>query len=356
MPGAAIAVDPFAQAASELASLRPYCGPVQLGRPSPGAEVISASLELLIDCYREPCEADIFNRPAYHLLHRPRNPGGGIYFQLRNYLTGKTVGVFHALAAEPGVFASPGRGSYGGFEVIEDLPIDDLKLFISLVERVLTLLGGRRLDIVLPPLVYAPERVALAFNALTMAGYRVSRQELNQSIEIRHSDFLTLGNYANKKRFNRAVREGVTARRLKREEFEAAYDVIVESREKKNYVISMSWPQIEEMAETFPDDIIVYGGFLHNAMIAAAICVKVNGEILYVYSWGERVGFEGISPVTVIAAALYRFARSADIACLDLGTSSVQGEPNHGVFAFKKSLGAKPSIKMYFTKELGARP
>jgi hypothetical protein len=56
--------------------------------------------------------------------------------------------------------------------------------------------------------------------------------------------------------------------------------------------------------------------------------------------------------VTVIAAALYRFARSADIRLLDLGTSSVHGEPNHGVFAFKKSLGAKPSIKMYFTKEL----
>jgi hypothetical protein len=110
------------------------------------------------------------------------------------------------------------------------------------------------------------------------------------------------------------------------------------------------------MVETFPDDIIIFGGFLHNAMIAAAICVRVNSEILYVYSWGERSGFEGISPVTVIAAALYRFSRSADIACLDVGTSSVQGEPNPGLFAFKKSLGAKPSIKMYLSKELDVRP
>jgi hypothetical protein len=342
-----VVIEPF----GDTTSLRAYCGPLQLGRPSPGAEVISASLELLIDCYREPCTADIFNRPAFHLLHRPRNPPG-VYFQLRNYLTGKTVGVFHALTTSPGVFSSPGRGSYGGFEVIEDLPINDLKLFISLAEGTLRLLGGRRLDIILPPLVYAPERVALAFHALTMAGYRVSRQELNQSIEIRHGDFLALGNYANRKRFNRGVREGVSARRLKREEFRAAYNVIVESREKKNYAISMSWPQIEEMVETFPDDIIVFGGFLHDSMIAAAICVRVNGETLYVFSWGERSGFEGISPVTVIAAALYRFARSADIQFLDLGTSSVQGEPNHGVFAFKKSLGAKPSVKMYFTKEL----
>lgn len=337
----------------QVASLRAYEGPVQLGRPSPGAEVVSPSLELLIDCYREPCPADIFNRPAFHLLHRPRSPDGGVYLQLRNYLTGKTVGVFHALATERGVFSSPGRGSYGGFEVDEDLPIDDLKLFISLGERVLQWLGGKRLDIVLPPLIYAPERVALAFNAMTMAGYRVSRQELNQSIEIHHGNFLARGNYANRKRFNRGVREGVTARRLNRDEFRAAYNVIVESRQKKNYAISMSWPQIEEMADTFPEDIIVFGGYLHNVLIAAAICVRVNDETLYVYSWGERSGFEGVSPVTVIAAALYRFARSADIKLLDLGTSSVHGEPNHGVFAFKKSLGAKPSIKMYFTKELG---
>ena len=347
MSSTAVVIEPV----ERTASLQTYCGPVQLGRPSPGAEVISASLELLIDCYREPCAADIFNRPAFHLLHRPRN-APGVYFQLRNYLTGKTVGVFHAVTTAPGVFASPGRGSYGGFEVTEDLPIDDLKLFIALVESTLKLLGGQRLDIVLPPLVYAPERFALAFHALTMAGYRVSRQELNQSIEIRHGDFLALGNYANRKRFNRAVREGVSARQLKREEFRAAYNVIVESREKKNYAISMSWPQIEEMVEAFPDDIIVFGGFLHDAMIAAAICVRVNDDILYVFSWGERSGFEGISPVTVIAAALYRFARSANIELLDLGTSSVHGEPNHGVFAFKKSLGAKPSVKMYFAKEL----
>lgn len=346
MPGTITAERP-----AQTASPRAYCGPVQLGRPSPGAEVISPSLELLIDCYREPCVADIFNRPAFHQLHRPHS-GGGVYLQLRNYLTGKTAGVFHALASEAGVFSSPGRGSYGGFEVDEDLPIDDLKLFIALTERVLKWLGGRRLDIVLPPLVYAPERVALGFNAMTMAGYRVSRQELNQSIEIRHREFLTLGNYANRKRFNRAVREGVSARRLKPEEFRAAYDVIVESRRKKNYAISMSWPQIAEMVETFPEDMIVFGGFLHDAMIAAAICVRVNAEILYVFSWGERSGFEGVSPVTVIAAALYRFARTADIGMLDLGTSSVHGEPNHGVFAFKKSLGAKPSIKMYFTKDL----
>jgi hypothetical protein len=59
-----------------------------------------------------------------------------------------------------------------------------------------------------------------------------------------------------------------------------------------------------------------------------------------------------VSPVTVIASGLYRFARSAEIELLDLGTSSVHGEPNHGVFSFKKSLGAKPSVKMYFAKDL----
>src|ERR1700719_4129069 len=92
-----VVIEPF----GDTTSLRAYCGPVQLGRPTPGAEVISASLELLIDCYREPCAADIFNRPAFHMLHRPHSPAG-VYFQLCNYLTGKTVGVFHALADASG--------------------------------------------------------------------------------------------------------------------------------------------------------------------------------------------------------------------------------------------------------------
>jgi hypothetical protein len=313
---------------------------------------LGADLELVVDGFDGAFDTDIFNTPDFHRLHRRAHDGGAAYIQLREIRSNRICGVFHAIETAPGVFSSPARGSYGGYEIADGLTVADIESFVKGVEAVLTARGARQIDIALPPYCYAPDRSALIYNALFAGGYVVGRQELNQAIPVGHAGFAEVGTYSNRKRLNKAVRERVVARKLAPADFPAAYDVLVESRRKKNYPITMSWPQIADMVALFPQALHFFGAEQGGALIATAICVAVSPRILYTYSWGERAGWEALSPVTVLADRIFAFARSAGFDLLDLGTSSLQGNPNPGLFAFKKSLGATPSIKLYFTKAL----
>jgi hypothetical protein len=49
---------------------------------------------------------------------------------------------------------------------------------------------------------------------------------------------------------------------------------------------------------------------------------------------------------------IYKFCRSHQVELLDLGTSAINGQPNFRVLDFKLRLGAAPSMKLSFDKDL----
>lgn len=314
---------------------------------------VAEGLELLVDGFQPDDAADLFQRPAFHQLHRRRFGHGAVFLQLRRSRSGRLCGGFQALEKEPGVFVSPGRGAHGGFLLTEELSSAEIDAFITATESCLRERGAQRLELILPPFCYAPETGALVFNALARRGYRLQRQEVTQAIQLERRQLSAAGSYANRKRLAKAAREGVTATLLRPEQHEPAYRVLIEARRKKNYALSMSWADVAEMLATFPAETHLFGAFASGEMIASAILLRVNAAVLYVYSWGELPGVERLSPVTIIADRIYDFARAQGASLLDLGTSSIDGAINPGLFAFKKSLGARPSPKLVLGKSLG---
>ncbi|MBO1076075.1 GNAT family N-acetyltransferase [Roseomonas marmotae] len=325
--------------------------PLPMRAPSPAA-TRPEGFEMLVDAFVADDAPDLFNRAAFHRLHRHRpGIGAGAFLQWRQGSSGRICATFQALETEPGYFASPGRGSYGGFDLAGDLGCAEIADFVTAAEAHLQELGARRLGLVLPPFCYAPGRAALVLSTLLGAGYVVERHELNQSIDLQHARLSSRRNYL----ISRARREGLSTTLLAPRDYQEAHAVLVESREKKGLTLSMSWPDVAEMAEAFPDALRVFGAYHGGSMVAAAICIAVNPRQLYVYTWGERRGSEPLSPVTLIADTLYRHARAGGFQRLDLGASSIGGVVNHGVYAFKKSLGATPSVKLFLGKTLSWR-
>ena len=114
----------------------------------------------------------------------------------------------------------------------------------------------------------------------------------------------------------------------------------------------MSWTDVQSMLTAFPTRLHLFGAEQDGQLVAAAICVAVSSRVLYVYAWGEIEGAEALSPVSVLADELSNFARVNGFELLDLGTSSVEGIVNPGLLAFKRSLGADDSLKLWLTKVL----
>lgn len=309
-----------------------------LALPSP----VSGMRCMVFDIARShpPHEAYLFNTDAYAALHVPDFVG-------RKLSVSNGLGIFQVAETASGVFSSPARAPFGGFDVWYE---EDFEAFVGQVEKVLMTCGAREWHITLPPLAYGGTRAARELVTLCRLGYVVARQEYNQSLPVNDRSFLELGNYANRKRFNRAVRMGVSARRLEVAEYQAAHEVLVENRAKKGRILSMSWPQVDQLATAFPERVIGFGAFQDGGMVGAALCVVVRSDILYVYAWGERAGAEKSSPVTPIAHAIHDYARIAGFRLVDLGTSSVNGVVNPGLVAFKRSLGAYASLKFWLCR------
>ncbi len=299
-----------------------------------------------------PFQPDLFNTVEYARLHAHRFGGAGVRYIHRQASQPGPVGVFQAVQTEPDVFASPGRGPYGGFDASPELTDDGLVEFVARTELILRDNGARRVDVVLPPFCYSPILGPRLLLGLCRAGYRVTRQELNQALVIDPAGTTRYQNHAARKRLNKARRAGVTVRSLARHDHRAGYDAIVANRAKKGRTLSMAWDDVAAMIAAFPDRVHLFGAERGGHLLAAAICVAVNTQVLYVYAWGEVVGAEALSPVSVLAHDLSDFARDHGFGLLDLGTSSVEGIVNPGLLAFKRSLGAADSLKLWLTKVL----
>lgn len=283
---------------------------------------------------------DIFNTAAYQHLHAPTI----------SHVT--PLGAFHATEREPGVFTSPGRAPYGGFDLAATATASDRTDFITATESKLRTANARTIELTPPPLCHAPTANAQTLLALCRHGYIVTRQELNQSIPVDGRPFAAIGAYATRKRLQKAARLGVTAHRLNPKDHQAAYETILDNRRKKARPMSLSWPDLAAMIQTFPNQMHLFGATQSGAIIAAAICLAVNPNTLYVHAWGERAGAESVSPVTTLAECIHAFATAQAFTLLDLGASSAQGIVDPGLQAFKNSLGAQPSLKLWLRKDL----
>ena len=297
-------------------------------------------------------EPDLFNTEAYAALHAPHFDGAGLRTTYRRPAYDHPDAVFQAMQVRPGVFASPGRGPYGGFDAAPHLGEAELADFVGQTEAALRHAGARRIEVVLPPFCYAPETGPRLLPVLCHLGYCVTRQELNQAITLEPGGAIGYGTYAARKRLNKAVRAGVQARPLAADEHRAGYEAIQQNRRKKGRALSMSWDEVQTMVAAFPTRMHFFGAEQDGTLLAAAICVAVNARVLYVYAWGEIAGAEALSPVSTLADGLLTFAQRRGFQLLDLGTSSVDGIVNPGLLAFKRSLGATDTLKLWLAKVL----
>jgi hypothetical protein len=112
--------------------------------------------------------------------------------------------------------------------------------------------------------------------------------------------------------------------------------------------MTMDLPGFLEMTRVFPDRIHCFAVFNPSdlSIVAASICISINPDILYVFYWGDALSNLSYSPITLLASKIYDFARENSYSILDVGTSTINNNPNYGLINFKKNMGFEESIKL----------
>ena len=291
----------------------------------------------------------IFNEPRFFCLHQQSSKD--IYAQL---VRRKDRKVFATIAfhEKNGEYLSPSRGTFGGFTINSPIDLALLEQFARVVFSYLTTAGAEKIIIKLAPISHDITSFSIMYNILVRCQFMVSTQELSFDLRVDERAFVERTDYGNAKRIRKCQREGFLSVKLALEQLKDVFVVIAANRARRGFPLSMSFFQLQDMANEFPDKIhcfAVYSDLDRSNLAAASVCIEVSTRVLYVFYWGDAAELESYSPIALLAAEIYGYCQRNCIEILDVGTSTVDGMPNYGLVRFKRNLAFSESLKLTMT-------
>lgn len=295
----------------------------------------------------DDCSAvhSLFQSRAFFELHAA---GQGAFFDWEQ--GSKVVASVHFTPLSDDLWRSPARGTYAGFAISPALALQDLFAFHDAVADRLAERGARRIEVLPAPMAHDPVAFANEIYLLRSRGYETTQCDLNHSMEVTPQDFSERMTYGNLKRLRKCERDGLVAKRLPLHELGAVHEVIAANRAAKGHAMSMSLEQLQTMADACPDAMVLFGSRDGMRLVAAALCLRLSAEILYVFYWGDLLGYAAHSPVVGIADVIYRYCQAEGFRLVDIGTSTVDRTPGFGLIQFKRGLGFTESLKLRLVK------
>jgi hypothetical protein len=290
----------------------------------------------------------LFQNPIFFQLYAQP---GAIYYELCK--KGDTKALIHfSPGKNDDTWRSPAKGTFAGLSFSKDIKYSELIRFYKQVESSLLIKGAKMLEVLPAPQSHDELAFAKQVYLLKSLGFEIKRCDLNQSLLIDSRNLIDRMSYGNQKRLLKCEREGLVARQLPLSKLSLVYETLAINRANKGYKMSMSMSQLQKIVDTFPKDIVLFGCPDGEHLASAAFCLRLSSEVLYVFYWGDRPEYATFSPVVSVADSIYRYGQTQGFKLLDVGTSTIDVEPNIGLLEFKRGLGFNESLKLVMRKSL----
>lgn len=298
--------------------------------------------------YSQDFESSLFNDPRHLRLQAP-DSWKAFYIIYEKYKILSAAIYFHVNEGEA---HSPLKSPYGSVEFSEDISPIILFRFLEFVEARLKVIGVTKITIKDSPADYRRSSSALLHPFLFNLGYTIADAEVGAIIQVTESRFDASLDDWEKRKLRHAAEMRLRVLPISLDQLGETYLFILGCRKQKGYSLSMSLSDLKETAAAFAGDFLMHGVFLHEKLAAASIAIRVRRNVLYNFYSAHAAEFDAVSPVVFLMESIYRYCQDNAISLLDLGTSAVGGQPNFGLLDFKLRLGARPTPKLTFEKNL----
>jgi hypothetical protein len=290
----------------------------------------------------------LFHHPEHLSL---QSSAGWHSFELRDEAEDYPSAIFH-VHVQDNLARSPLRSPYGSYLFTEEVSVALLMEFIQDVEEALKKMGVQSIRLKNPPERYDQEKSMRLHDALLNTGYTLEQEEISSVIPVTSNAFEDSLHPSEKKRLRKCKDAGFIVQPVSLEHLEEVYNFLLACRQKKSYSLSMSFDEIKKLAETFPDRIILMVVKDHERMVASTISLRVTNQVLYDFYHDHDSTYDAFSPVVLLNEGLYSICQQQGLNWLDLGTSQAGELINETLLTFKRRLGAIPSRKFTFVKNL----
>jgi hypothetical protein len=247
---------------------------------------------------------------------------------------------------------SPLRSPYSSFIFSKNVDIVLLKEFVLFTEQKLKENGVQSIVLKNPPEAYAPSENKLMQKVLLGLGYEVQLEEISAVIPITENKLEAILHPSQKKRLRKGNEQGFVFQRVPLKQLSEVYHFLKTCREEKGYTLSMSLNELERTTKIFGENFFLYVVTIDKEFAAANISIQVAPQVLYNFYHDHKASFDQVSPVVFLNEGLYQLCQKNKFSLLDLGTSNDEGQLNESLLNFKLRLGAQPSRKLTFIKNL----
>lgn len=257
------------------------------------------------------------------------------------------------LGLKDGVLNSSFSAPFGGFQFLkEDIGINQIDQSLAALDKWALLNQFKGVKIIFPPIFYNINFLTKLNNSL----YRANFQNINLDINYQFPTNKFDENYLNriwynaKKNLKRGVNANLSFHKLNDDEGEIAYNIIAENRKQRGFPLRMTWEQVNETIAIIPADFFVVKN--ENNHIASAIIFRVTDDIVQVIYWGDLPQFSEYKTMNFLSYEVFKYYKDSEIKFVDIGPSTENSIPNHGLCEFKESIGCDLSLKYSFYKKI----
>ena len=248
---------------------------------------------------------------------------------------------------------NPFSASFGGFDFLRP----DIKLFqIDLALEALFVWAKNKAFVgikILPPSAfYSPDFSAKITNCLFRAGFETKNVEVNYHFETKNlnDSYIQSIWYNARRNLNLSLKNNLKFERINQNESKVAYDIIVQNRSERGFPLRLTFEQLKETQTVIPID---YFLVRHDDIaIASAIVFHLSATVVRVVYWGDLAKFSELKTMNFLSYSVFKYYKELNIPYIDIGHSTVDSVPNHGLCEFKESIGCSIGLLNEYYKEI----
>lgn len=248
-----------------------------------------------------------------------------------------------------GKLCSPFSAPFGGFHYNHEYMFYNVvHEFLSDLKEYVSREGLKQVVITLPPDLYQVNMNAKLVTAFIQLGYTMENPDVNNWVNLLEFD----GKWTKSvvaQNCRKAIKHGLKwsiATEMK--EYEEAYEVIHNNREEQGRKILMNLEDILEVKKVFPVDFFLIRENNGNS-VGAAIFYRGHEKIVQGIFLGDDMEKRNLGVMNYLYMNIYQYYKEIGFEYIDLGTSSLKGEPNEGLIRFKELHNCKTSLRFTFT-------
>lgn len=245
---------------------------------------------------------------------------------------------------------SYGGASYGGLVIAKGLGIAEINRMAEAVTEYWSRQGIKRIMITQPPLIYMQQPDQYIDFSLAKLSYSYLKREITAVIPLEFSGEEGIINSfrpETRTALRKSYKSGVTVRVS--EDIDQFYHILERNLDARHNVKpTHTLAELKRLKKLLPKNILQFTSYLGAIPVAGMTVFICNPKVILAFYISHDQDYQEHRPVNSVYHQVIKWGWENDFKYLDLGTFTLNMQPNWGLGRFKEGFGARGYLRETF--------